>query len=122
MYGKVWITIQPHFYPTDSLTLDAKGMEIKEVAIIKAASKQNVKYRYDGDQLFITLDKMYKREENYTVYISYTSKPNEIIVKGSEAITDAKGLSLSSPVGLIKYKPLASEIGKSTRLNSSHRH
>ena len=33
MYGKAWVTLQPHFYPTDSLTLDAKGMDIKEVAI-----------------------------------------------------------------------------------------
>ena len=31
MYGKEWITVHPHFYPTDSLTLDAKGMNIKEV-------------------------------------------------------------------------------------------
>ena len=27
MYGKEWVTLKPHFYPTDSLTLDAKGME-----------------------------------------------------------------------------------------------
>ena len=33
LYGKAWITLQPHFYPTDSLTLDAKGMEIKEVSM-----------------------------------------------------------------------------------------
>jgi len=29
MYGKAWITLKPHFYPTDSLRLDAKGMDIK---------------------------------------------------------------------------------------------
>ena len=33
MYGKEWVTLHPHFYPTDSLTLDAKGMNINEVAI-----------------------------------------------------------------------------------------
>ena len=26
MYGKAWITLKPHFYATDSLTLYAKGM------------------------------------------------------------------------------------------------
>ena len=31
LYGKVWLTLKPHFYPTDSLRLDAKGMEIKNV-------------------------------------------------------------------------------------------
>ena len=25
--GKVWITLKPHFYSTDTLTLDAKGMK-----------------------------------------------------------------------------------------------
>ena len=39
MYGKAWITLKPHFYATDSLTLDAKGMDIKEVAIMKGAAK-----------------------------------------------------------------------------------
>src|SRR5579863_10145300 len=24
LYGKEWLTLRPHFYPTDSLTLDAK--------------------------------------------------------------------------------------------------
>ncbi len=33
--GKAWITLKPHFYATDSLALDAKGMEIKKVAIVK---------------------------------------------------------------------------------------
>src|ERR1700730_5663392 len=35
LYGKAWITLRPHFYPTDSLSLDAKGMDIKEVSILK---------------------------------------------------------------------------------------
>ena len=30
MYGKEWLTLRPHFYPTDSLRLDAKGMTINE--------------------------------------------------------------------------------------------
>ena len=28
MNGKAWITLKPHFYPTDSLALDAKGMDL----------------------------------------------------------------------------------------------
>ena len=30
MYGKAWITLKPHYYPTDSLSLDAKGAPIEE--------------------------------------------------------------------------------------------
>ena len=39
MYGQAWITLHPHFYATDTLTLDAKGMDIKEVAIMKGTAK-----------------------------------------------------------------------------------
>ena len=46
-------------------------MEIKEVAIVKGAAKSSLKYKYDGMQLFITLDKTYKGKENYTIYIDY---------------------------------------------------
>ncbi len=105
LYGKAWITLKPHFYNTDSLLLDAKGMEIKEVSIMKGATKSKLKYDYDGMQLRITLDKMYKGGESYTVYIDYTSKPNELTVKGSAAITDAKGLYFVNPKGEDKDKP-----------------
>ena len=105
LYGKAWITLKPHFYNTDSLLLDAKGMEIKEVSVMKGAVKSKLKYYYDGMQLRITLDKTYKGGENYTIYIDYTSKPNELTVKGSAAITDAKGLYFINPKGEDKNKP-----------------
>src|SRR2546423_15563894 len=55
LYGKAWITLHPHFYPTDSLLLDAKGMDIKEVAIQKGNTKTPLKYSYDTLLLNITL-------------------------------------------------------------------
>jgi aminopeptidase N len=103
--GKAWITLKPHFYNTDSLTLDAKGMDIKEVSLMKGTAKSKLKYNYDGFELKITLDKMYKGGESYTVYIDYVSKPNELKTKGSAAITDAKGLYFVNPKGEDKSKP-----------------
>lgn len=105
MYGKAWITLKPHFYTTDSLTLDAKGMDIHKVAMVKGAKMNELKYKYDGWLLHITLDKKYKGGEAYTIYIDYTSKPNELEVKGSAAITDAKGLYFINPKGEDKNKP-----------------
>src|SRR5450432_3919377 len=35
LYGKEWVTLKPHFYPTDTLRLDAKGIDIKTVAVVK---------------------------------------------------------------------------------------
>ena len=43
LYGKAWITLHPHFYPTDSLTLDAKGMEIKSVALVQGSKQTPLK-------------------------------------------------------------------------------
>ncbi len=105
MYGKVWLTLKPHFYPTDSLRLDAKGMEIKKVAIIKNGKELPLKYEYDGWEMNIQLDKTYTRNEEYTVYIDYTAKPDEVKVKGSAAINDAKGLYFINPRGEEKDKP-----------------
>jgi aminopeptidase N len=99
MYGKEWVTLQPHFYDTDSLTLDAKGMDIKEISLVKGTSKFPLKYKYDKFQLRIQLDKTYKAGEKYTIFIDYISKPNEAEVQGSAAITDAKGLYFINPKG-----------------------
>lgn len=103
--GKAWITLKPHFYPTDSLALDAKGMDIHSVAITRGTSTSPLKYDYDGTILNIKLDRTYKGGENYTVYIDYTAKPNELKAKGSAAITDAKGLYFINPKGEEKDKP-----------------
>src|SRR5437763_17094658 len=71
--GKTWITLKPHLYPTDSLRLDAKGMDIHEVALVKGAKNNPLKYNYDGLFLTINLDKTYRNTEAYTVNISYTA-------------------------------------------------
>lgn len=105
MYGKAWITLKPHFYPTDSLNLDAKGMQINEVALIIGTKKTVLKYAYDGLNLKISLDKTYKNTDSYTVYIDYISKPDEFDAKGSAAITDAKGLYFINPKGTDKSLP-----------------
>jgi aminopeptidase N len=105
MYGKAWITLHPHYYPTDSLRLDAKSMNIKEVSVFKGGKNIALKYRYDSLNLFITLDKTYKVGENYTVYINYIAMPNDIKRKGSAAIMGAKGLYFINPLGADKSKP-----------------
>src|SRR5258708_3141082 len=105
MYGKAWVTLKPHFYPTDTVALDAKGMDVHKVAIVNGGALSPLKYEYDGMVLHIHLDKTYKYTEKYTLFIDYTSKPNELKVKGSAAISDAKGLYFINPKGEEKGKP-----------------
>ncbi|NCI47177.1 M1 family aminopeptidase [Sediminibacterium soli] len=103
--GRVWITLKPHFYPTDSLQLDAKGMNINKVELVKNGKNIPLKYRYDSLFLDVKLDKTYLRDESYVVYIDYTAKPDEFRSEGSVAITDAKGLYFINPRGEKKDKP-----------------
>jgi aminopeptidase N len=101
MYGKAWITLHPHFYSTDSLNLDAKAMNINEVAIVKGGKNIPLKYAYDSMNLRIVLDRMYKGNENYTVYIDYVSKPDEHVWPSG----DSKGIYFINPKGKDKNKP-----------------
>ncbi|MDB5134587.1 MAG: pepN 1 [Mucilaginibacter sp.] len=105
MYGKEWVTLRPHFYPTDTLRLDAKGMDLKNISVVKNGKNIPLKFTYDSLTVAIQLDKVYHNKEAYTIYIDYTSKPNLLKVKGSAAINDAKGLYFINPDGTEKDKP-----------------
>ena len=119
LYGKEWLTLQPTFYPTDSVRLDAKGMEIKEVALWNNGKKQKLNYKYDGMSMNIELGKTFKGGEKYTLYFDYVSKPNELEVEGSAAITDAKGLYFINPKGEDKNKPTQIWTQGETEANSA---
>jgi len=106
LYGKATLTVKPYFYPTSTLELDARGMEIKEVALVTAAAKTPLEYKYENDLITIKLNKEYKNTEQYTVLIEYVSKPNELKKSGgSAAIKDDKGLYFINPEGKEKEKP-----------------
>lgn len=105
MGGEEWLTAAPYFYPSDSLVLDAKAMLIHEVALDKNGAKTPLKYAYKNDMLKITLDKTYNRNQDYTVYIKYTARPNEVTQRGSSAISDAKGLYFVNAQGTETDKP-----------------
>ncbi|QTV06300.1 M1 family metallopeptidase [Faecalibacter bovis] len=103
--GEAWITLKPHFYATNKLTLDAKAMLIHEVALVQGTTKKKLNFSNDDNQLYIDLDKEYKKDQEYTVYIKYTARPNEVKQQGSAAISDAKGLYFINPDGSEPNKP-----------------
>lgn len=95
MNGIATITAKPHFYATNQLILDAKGMEINSVKM----NGKGLKFNYANDILTITLDKTYTRDDQYTVVIDYLAKPEERETGGSAAITSDKGLYFINPKG-----------------------
>ncbi len=91
--GKAWITAKPYFYPVSQLELDAQTFDIHAVELIKAdGSTEKLKYEYDNKLLLIKLDKTYKGNEEYQVYIDYTAKPYEKPEGGGLAVTSDRGL------------------------------
>ncbi len=107
MAGKAWLTLSPHFYPTDSAFLDAKGMLIHEVALVTGNQKKALPYSYqDTMVLRIKLDRQYLQGEKLMLYVAYTARPNELKLKGSRAINSAKGLYFINPDGKDSTKPI----------------
>ena len=51
--GEVWLDLHPHFYPTNTLTLDAKAMAIHEIAIV--VNGMNKKLNYLNSKILIYL-------------------------------------------------------------------
>ena len=101
VFGKATLDLKPYFYPTDSLTLDAKGFEISNIQLVPAG--RELEYEYDGQQLKIKLDRTYQRNETYTVNIDYTATPSA--TGGSNAIKSDKGLFFINPRGEDPDKP-----------------
>ena len=98
--GEVWITLKPHFYPTDSLVLDAKQMNITTVALVQRNTIKPLHYGYDGWHLNIKLGRLYTASEKYIIYIKYTAKPNE-----AKLPEYRRGLYFINPRGDQKDKP-----------------
>ena len=88
LHGTAEITAKPYFKPTNELVLDAKGFDIHSVKM----GEEELSFQYENNKLNILLAKTYSRDDSYTVTIQYTAKPNELNVKGSAAISSAKGL------------------------------
>lgn len=105
LYGKESVTLKPHFYPTDSVRLDAKGMDIKSIGILENGKVVPLRYDYeDSLSLAIQLNRTYTEKEHYTLFIDYTAKPNELHDKPGFKL-DGKGLYFVNPLGKEPGKP-----------------
>ncbi len=119
LYGKEWVTLKPHGFATDTLRLDAKGMEIKIVALRQGEKQLPLKYSYNQRQLLIRLNQSIPAGEPYTIYLEYTAKPDELGAKGSAAIRGGKGLYFINPDSAVAGKPVQIWTQGETNANSA---
>lgn len=99
--GKATLKLKPYFYPSNSVTLDAKGFEFKRVTF--DGKTEPLKYEYDSSQLVINLGRTFAKGEEYTLYLEYTATPNA--TGGSDAITSNQGLFFIDPLDEDPEKP-----------------
>lgn len=90
--GKAYLRLTPLFYPTDSLILHAKELNIQKLSLQKAdGSLVDLEYSYDSKEaLRIQLDRSYTRKDTYDIYIEYDAIPRSS--GGSSAISQDRGL------------------------------
>ena len=100
MNGIATITAKPHFYASNKLILDAKGMIINSVSM----NETDLEYTYDNAFLTVDLGKTFTRADKYTVVIDYVARPDEIEEGNGVAITSDKGLYFINPNGEEKNK------------------
>ncbi len=105
LYGRASITLRPHFYSSDSLVLDARGMELYEVELESDTENTELPYQYSNNKLNIKLDRLYSRQDTLTVIINYTARPELLPEGGSRAIRKDKGLYFINADGRNVYKP-----------------
>ncbi len=103
--GKASLQLHPYFYPTDSLTLDAKGFDIHKVLLEGDSTLHELSYNYDQKQLHIKLDTTYTRRDTFTVNIDYTAKPEERSIEKGTAIASDQGLYFIDPDSTDPHKP-----------------
>ncbi len=101
LIGEEWITLKPHFYNTQTVTLDAKAMLIEKVSL----DGKSLKFDYNGTQLTVQLGNIFVKDEEYTLHINYTARPEEVKQEGSAAISSAKGLYFIDPDETDPEKP-----------------
>ena len=99
--GEATLTLRPYFYPTRTVTLDAKGFEFSRVAL--HGQTTDLPYEYDGQQIVITLPRTYTRAEELQLDLDYVATP--AASGGSAAITSDKGLFFINPRGEEPDKP-----------------
>jgi aminopeptidase N len=104
LLGEEWVTLTPHFYPVNTLTMHARSMNIDNVYLVTASGNKKLVFEYNSPMLTITLDRTYKAGEKYTLYIPYTANPEKIISEEG-LMLENKGIYFINADGKTPDKP-----------------
>jgi len=119
VHGSAVVSFKPHFYPQNTIELDAKGFDIKGISQLDnfqefgaAAPKDLVKrtvkkldYTYDKRKITIKLGKEYTAKDTLYVKIDYVAKPNDLPKDQPGDNPNDKGLYFINADGQDEGKP-----------------
>lgn len=109
------ISLHPYFYATDSVVLDAKGMEILGV---RNGQNKDLTYTYDNLKLHIKLPKTYVQNDTLNLQIKYIAMPYASETQSGRAITQDRGLYFVNADKKEPYQPLQVWTQGETEANS----
>lgn len=90
--GKASLLAKPYFYPSDQLILNANGFRINSVSLVQNYDQIPLPYTYDGKFLKIKLDKIYTKNQTYTVLVDYVAMPNKLKIGEDIASAADRGI------------------------------
>ncbi|WP_339787106.1 hypothetical protein [uncultured Imperialibacter sp.] len=90
--GQADITLKPYFYPQNQLMLDAKSFEIIGCDLVEQSAAVPLEFQYDGEAVYINLEKDYKRSDTLLIRMRYIAKPYEQAAQTGQAVTSDRGL------------------------------
>lgn len=113
--GHAVLALKPHFYPQDSILLDARAFELGAVQLVGQlpVSEDDFEtlqgipatYTYDKYQLRIALGKAYTRYDTLYISIRYKARPADAEKLTFQNAPVEKGLYFVNPDGRDPYKP-----------------
>ncbi len=103
LYGEATLTLVTHFYPMDSLWLDARGFIIDTIEVI---SPQNISfnYTYDGRHIKFVFQKTFYKDDTLVLKIRYRNNFSPVDSSG-KAVAGDRGFYFVNPTGADPIMP-----------------
>ena len=106
MNGEAFLTVKPYYYSLDSISLDAKAMEVKSIKVAFSNYENlEVEFINTGRKIKFKLPKTLTRNDTLNLQIKYVANPENVTDGGSSAISMAKGLYFINADKKDKNKP-----------------
>lgn len=103
--GKAILFIKPYFYPTNSITLDAKAFTIHSVNLYHRNAQVTSNHTYNNYQLNISTDQTFTRTDTLRIEIDYTAHPYDIASFCPDLDPHAHGFYFITPDETTPTKP-----------------